>query len=240
PRAEAGAPRRRRGDRRPRLPDRRALDAARRRSAPAWRRRRLSRRGGPGVAASACPRAPPPRRLRPRAGDGGARGGVHRMTVTPLPRGPEDDQAERQPRRSPPPAPGQAPSLLESFNYAVEGIIHVLRTQRNLRIHFLAAVVVFAGAIAVGVTRLQLIALFLVVILVIATKAWTGRGTPLRGGLPSGHAALAFAGWVAVTYLIGDHHRFVVSSLTLIMALLVAQTRVESGIHSLLEVTYGG
>ncbi len=247
------------------------------------------------------------------------------MTVTPLPRGPEDDQAERPPRRSSSPAPGQAPSLLDSFNYAFEGIIHVLRTQRNLRIHFLAAVFVFGCAIAVGVSRLQLIALViaiafvlvaemlntaiegvidvsttsfdpnaklakdiaagavliasitavavgylvfesaagsrathvldrvrkgptditlvalvLVVLLVLATKAWTGRGTPLRGGLPSGHAAVAFAGWIAVTYLVGDQHRFVVSSLTLIMALLVAQTRVESGIHSLLEVTYGG
>ena len=39
---------------------------------------------------------------------------------------------------------------------------------------------------------------------------------------------------------IGDHHRFVVSGLTLIMALLVAQTRVESGVHSSLEVVYGG
>ena len=35
----------------------------------------------------------------------------------------------------------------------------------------------------------------------IATKAWTGRGTPLRGGLPSGHAAVAFAGWMAATYV---------------------------------------
>ncbi|HEY5694760.1 MAG TPA: diacylglycerol kinase [Gaiellaceae bacterium] len=247
------------------------------------------------------------------------------MSVTPLPRGPEDEQRERQQRRFLLPAPGRAPSLLDSFNYAFEGVIHVLRTQRNLRIHFLAAVLVFGGAISLGVSRLQLIALVLaiafvlvaemlntaiegvidvsttsfdpnaklakdiaagavliasisamavgylvfesaagsratdvldrvrrgpaevtlvalvvVVLIVIATKAWTGRGTPLRGGLPSGHAALAFAGWIAVTYLVGDTHRFVVSSLTLIMALLVAQTRVESGIHSLLEVVYGG
>ena len=223
------------------------------------------------------------------------------------------------------PAPGRAPTLLDSFNYAFEGIIHVLRTQRNLRLHFLAAILVFAAAIALGVARLQLIALVLaiafvlvaemlntaiegvidvsttsfdpnaklakdiaagavliasvaalgvgylvfedaagtrathvldrvrnapasltlaalvlVVLLVIATKAWTGRGTPLRGRLPSGHAAVAFAGWIAVTYLVGDHHRFIVSSLTLIMALLVAQTRVESGVHSFLEVVYGG
>ncbi len=281
-------------------------------------------RGGR-VAPAARARAAAPRRLRPRARDGSTRGGVFRMSVTPLPRDPEDEQRERSPRRSPPPAPGRAPSLIDSFNYAFEGIIHVLRTQRNLRIHFLAAVLVFGAAIAVGVTRLQLIALVLaiafvlvaemlntaiegiidvsttsfdpnaklakdiaagavliasitaiaigflvfqsavgeratntlnrvrdapaditlvalvlVVLIVIATKAWTGRGTPLRGGLPSGHAAVAFAGWVAITYLVGDNHRFVVSALTLIMAVLVAQTRVESGIHSSLEVAYGG
>ena len=111
------------------------------------------------------------------------------------------------------------PSVIESFNYAIEGVVHVLRTQRNLRLHFAAAV---------GV------------IVVIATKAWTGRGTPLRGGVPSGHAALAFAGWMAATYIVGDSHRFVVSALTFVMAVLVAQTRVESGVHSALEVAYGG
>ena len=35
----------------------------------------------------------------------------------------------------------------------------------------------------------------------IAVKALTGRGTALRGGLPSGHAAVAFAAWVAVTFV---------------------------------------
>src|SRR5204863_2077589 len=88
--------------------------------------------------------------------------------------------------------------------------------------------------------EITLAAFVLVVLIVIATKAWTGRGTPLRGGLPSGHAALAFACWMAATYIIGDQHRFLISSLTFIMALLVAQTRVESGVHSALEVLYGG
>src|SRR5204863_9186239 len=87
--------------------------------------------------------------------------------------------------------------------------------------------------------QITVIALVLTVIIVIATKAWTGRGTPLRGGLPSGHAAIAFAAWVAATYIVGDPHRFVVSALTFIMALLVGQTRVESGIHSPLEVASG-
>jgi diacylglycerol kinase (ATP) len=87
--------------------------------------------------------------------------------------------------------------------------------------------------------ELTLAALILTVIIVIATKAYTGRGTPLRGGLPSGHSALAFAGWIAATYAAGAAHRFLISTIALIMALLVAQTRVESGVHSTLEVTYG-
>mgnify|MGYP001028694039 CR=1 FL=1 len=43
----------------------------------------------------------------------------------------------------------RAQNLLESFNFAFEGIIHVLRTQRNLRIHFLAAVIVLVVAVVV-------------------------------------------------------------------------------------------
>ncbi|HEY3182373.1 MAG TPA: diacylglycerol kinase [Gaiellaceae bacterium] len=217
------------------------------------------------------------------------------------------------------------PNVLDSFNYAFEGIIHVLRTQRNMRLHFTAAVVVLILALIVDVSKMELIALLisitfvliaemlnsaiegaidvstttfdpnaklakdvaagavliatvnaiavgylvfagkaadrsselldrlreapaqltlvalvLTIIAVIGTKAWTGRGTPLRGGLPSGHAAVAFAGWMAATYVLNDHeHRFLISTLTFIMALLVAQTRVEAGVHSALEVTYG-
>ena len=89
--------------------------------------------------------------------------------------------------------------------------------------------------------ELALVALVLVVALVIAMKALSGRGTPLRGGWPSGHAAVAFAGWMAVTLTLdGSDHRFLVSSLAFIMALLVAQTRVEAGVHSTLEVVTGG
>jgi diacylglycerol kinase (ATP) len=92
-----------------------------------------------------------------------------------------------------------------------------------------------------GPAELTLIALVLTTVIVIAAKAYTGRGRPLSGGLPSGHAAVAFAGWMAATYILGDStHWFLISSLTFIMALLVAQTRIESGIHSFLEVLYGG
>jgi diacylglycerol kinase (ATP) len=215
--------------------------------------------------------------------------------------------------------------VLDSFNYAFEGIIHVLRTQRNMRIHVAIAAVVLVVAVTADVSKLELaallisitfvliaemfnsaiegaidiatssfdplaklakdiaagavliaainavavgylvfsgksasraarlvdrvrevpaeltiIALVLTVIAVIWLKAWSGSGTPLRGGLPSGHAAVAFAGWVAATYASGASHRFLVSALTFILALLVAQTRLESGVHSSLEILLGG
>jgi diacylglycerol kinase (ATP) len=46
---------------------------------------------------------------------------------------------------------------------------------------------------------------------------------------------------MAVTLVLeGSTHRFLVSSLALVMAVLVAQTRVEAGVHSTLEVAAGG
>jgi diacylglycerol kinase (ATP) len=217
----------------------------------------------------------------------------------------------------------RTPAILQSFNWAFEGVIHVLRTERNMRIHFALATAVLILAFSYGVTKLELmalliaisfvliaemvntaveatidlattsfdplakmakdiaagavliaavnavvigylvfadrltepssrlverlreapanltlIALILIVLIVIASKALTRRGTPLRGGLPSGHAALAFGGWTAITFIVEDE-RVVVSFVALIMALLVAQTRVESGIHSTSEVVLG-
>src|SRR5258705_728848 len=55
--------------------------------------------------------------------------------------------------------------------------------------------------------HLTVIALVLVVLIVVAVKAATGRGTPVRGGLPSGHAAIAFAGWAAVLFIRSEERR---------------------------------
>jgi diacylglycerol kinase (ATP) len=89
--------------------------------------------------------------------------------------------------------------------------------------------------------NLTIIALALTVIAVVTVKAVSGRGTPLRGGLPSGHAAVAFGSWMAITLVTADfQHRVLISTLAFLMAFLVAQTRVESGIHSTREVAFGG
>ena len=85
------------------------------------------------------------------------------------------------------------------------------------------------------------ITVFLLVVVVIAVKALTGRGTPLRGGLPSGHAAVAFGGWVAITFIAaGTAFDLPISVIALVMAFLTAQSRVQAGIHTWLEVALGG
>jgi diacylglycerol kinase (ATP) len=217
----------------------------------------------------------------------------------------------------------RTPAVFQSFNYALEGVIHALRTQRNMRIHFAIAAAVLVVAFIYDVTRLELIALMIAIafvliaemvntaveatidlstpsfdplakiakdlaagavliasvnaiavgylvladrlgrpsarlvnslgdapinltvialvltlLVVIAVKAATGRGTPLHGGLPSGHAALAFGCWAAITFITIEH-RVVISFVALIMALLVSQTRIESGVHTTLEVVLG-
>ena len=59
------------------------------------------------------------------------------------------------------------------------------------------------------------------------TASTTARAT--SSSTASGHAALAFGAWIAATYVAGQHHRFLVSTIAFVMALLVAQARIESG-----------
>jgi diacylglycerol kinase (ATP) len=215
--------------------------------------------------------------------------------------------------------------LLESFNWAIEGIVWGLRHQRNMRIHIAMAVLVIVAGLALSVTRFELLILFaaitfvvvaeminttvehlidlivdqsspgakiakdvaagtvliaslnalavaylvfydrivslpyqffrrlrmspvdltvvtlaLVAILVIVLKAAVGKGTALRGGWPSGHAAVAFGGWVAVTAIATrTAYAVPISMVGLIMAFLTAQSRVQTGIHTALEVIAG-
>ncbi len=49
--------------------------------------------------------------------------------------------------------------------------------------------------------EITIISVILVLIVVVVLKAYSGKGHPLRGGMPSGHSAIAFSAWVAVTYV---------------------------------------
>jgi diacylglycerol kinase (ATP) len=85
--------------------------------------------------------------------------------------------------------------------------------------------------------EISLIAFILVLIAVVIAKSYFGKGHPLSGGMPSGHSALAFSVWVAVTYISGN---FLISVLCFVLAAVIAHSRVSAKVHSLLEVIAGG
>ena len=85
-------------------------------------------------------------------------------------------------------------------------------------------------------TEISAIAFILVLIAVIMTKARFGKGLPLRGGMPSGHSALAFSIWVSVTYITENVY---ISLLCLLLAVWTAQSRVAVSAHSWTEVAAG-
>jgi diacylglycerol kinase (ATP) len=61
-------------------------------------------------------------------------------------------------------------SLLWSFNYAIEGIVYALRTQRNMRLHMIAAALVLTAAVVLDVTRLEMVALLFAIGFVLFTE----------------------------------------------------------------------
>ncbi|MFH1093268.1 MAG: diacylglycerol kinase [Candidatus Omnitrophota bacterium] len=212
--------------------------------------------------------------------------------------------------------------LFESFNYAIEGFLYVLKTQKNMRLHFLAAIIVLllglyynftktelilllltisfvliaemfntaveliidlitdefhplariikditAGAVLVAsinaifvgyllfltdfpVDTLQtsidyirqkplhitFVSMIIVLVTVIFSKAKIGSGKPLRGGMPSGHSAIAFSVW-SITLFLSPSKLLI--TLVLILAILLSQSRIRPGFHSLKEVIAG-
>lgn len=84
--------------------------------------------------------------------------------------------------------------------------------------------------------HITLICIVLVLIAVVVVKSLTSTGTPLKGGMPSGHAALAFALATAITLMT---ERVVSSTLAYLMAVLVAQSRIEGKIHTFWETIAG-
>jgi len=215
----------------------------------------------------------------------------------------------------------KAKKLLDSFNYAFEGIIYTLKTQRNMRIHFAIAILVLFCSIFFNLTKVETLILFItialviiaemintcieatidlitdkyhelakiaknvaagavlasavnsiivayiiffdkienvsnifilkvkampihitfislliVIFLVIGIKAFYRTGTPLRGGMPSGHAAIAFSIFIVIVFL---SENTLIITLAFILAILVVQSRIEAEIHSFMQVLVG-
>lgn len=211
--------------------------------------------------------------------------------------------------------------FIDSVNCAIDGILYAARTQKHMRNHFLAAVVVLVAALLLKVSSIELmllalaisfvlfaellntaietvvdmispefhpmakiakdvaaggvlvaafgtgimgylvlakhifplykealsvvgtssemgtiVSVLLVIIAVIILKALTGSGSPLRGGVPSGHAAVAFSIATSVTL---STHDPLISLLCFILAAMVSHSRLLLRIHTMREVIFG-
>jgi diacylglycerol kinase (ATP) len=154
--------------------------------------------------------------------------------------------------------------LAEMFNTAIETIVDIISPEHSEKARIakdIAAGAVLITAFGVAVIgyiilfpylrdsfhkglyitkhskeEISLIAFIIVLILVVITKAYFGKGLPLRGGMPSGHSALAFSVWMAITYMTEN---FIISLFAFILAVIIAQSRVLIKAHSQWEVILG-
>lgn len=81
-----------------------------------------------------------------------------------------------------------------------------------------------------------IVSILIVVIVVVIVKSATGTGTPLHGGIPSGHAAVAFSIATAVSLATRDP---LISLLSFLLAMMVSHSRLLMKIHTLREVVIG-
>lgn len=213
-------------------------------------------------------------------------------------------------------------SFINSFNYAIQGLIYSLISQNNMRFHYVIATLVIiamlffdltrvestvilicvslviitelintaiesvvdlvtdeyhelakiakdvaAGAVVVSAINalfvgyllfydklnpmtlniltkirrqeihLTFVGLILIMILVVALKTYTKSGTPFQGGQVSGHSALGFGMATTISLLSSDT---LITTMAFLMALMIAQSRIEGKIHTTEETVIGG
>lgn len=80
------------------------------------------------------------------------------------------------------------------------------------------------------------VSLLIITIAVILLKARFSKGSPLHGGMPSGHAAVSFAIAVAIVM---SGASMVINLCAFTLAVMVSQSRLLMKIHTLSEVLFG-
>ncbi len=122
--------------------------------------------------------------------------------------------------------------LLAAANAVIAGVLIFFGQDRLIEIrHRIAdpnAAPNIAGVVVLGIVLLTLI--------VIISKLVSNTGSPWKGGIISGHSAIGFL--LAMTIFFSVRNT-AIGFLAILLALLVAQSRVEAGIHSLREVVLG-
>lgn len=211
--------------------------------------------------------------------------------------------------------------LVDSFNYAISGIINTVRTERNMKIELVIALAVLISCLCFDISKIECLVIFITIVMVIfaelintaiestidittnhyhplakaaknaaaggvlvtainsiivgyivfwdklselsyegikklkgsspytifivivivciatiIAKAILGKGSPLKGGMPSGHSALSFS---IATMISCITEKPICIILSYVMALLTAQSRVDSEVHTVAEAAIG-
>lgn len=119
--------------------------------------------------------------------------------------------------------------LIASIGAAVLGYLTLSR-------HLYAPIVATLSGAGAIPGDIALVAVIVVTIAVVLLKALLNRGTPLHGGMPSGHAAVAFSIATSVIYTSGDP---VLIIMAFTLAVMVSHSRLLLHIHTLGEVIFG-
>ncbi len=119
--------------------------------------------------------------------------------------------------------------LIASFGAAIMGYLILAK---YVLPHYGKVLAMFGTPSDMG----TLISVLIVIIVVIIIKSRTGTGTPLHGGLPSGHAAVAFSIATAVSLNTQDP---LISVLSISLASMVTHSRLLMRVHCLRDVVIG-
>lgn len=108
-------------------------------------------------------------------------------------------------------------------------------------VHFSDLPSVFAEAqlpreLRIGVLQLTALGLFIVALIVGTVKRVSKRGTLTLGGPVSGHAAIGFLLATAIIFVTGNLSAAI---LAVALAMLIVQSRFQTGVHSLTELLLG-
>ncbi len=112
------------------------------------------------------------------------------------------------------------------------GIMGYLILAKYILPHYGKVLTMFGSPSDLG----TVVSILIVTIVVIIIKSLSGTGTPLHGGVPSGHAAVAFSIATAVSLNTADP---LISLLCFAMATMVSHSRLLMRIHSGKEIVIG-
>ncbi|MCW3099044.1 MAG: Diacylglycerol kinase [Chthonomonadaceae bacterium] len=84
--------------------------------------------------------------------------------------------------------------------------------------------------------RVVFVGIVLLALVVVISKLLSDTGSPWHGGIISGHSAIGFLLAMVICFTANNN---MVAFLAILLAILVAQSRVEAGVHSLQEVVLG-